>query len=103
MAPSCARWTWPSMPLPLALERPEKERGFSLSPCLLSKPTCSRQSSAASGGGSHAETAACSVCHVPQQSTVRWLQAVRGGPGRPCHCRLRLSDPKKREGSPHLS
>jgi transposase len=29
MAPSSARWTSPSMPLPLALERPEKERGFS--------------------------------------------------------------------------
>jgi hypothetical protein len=29
MAPSCARWPWPSIPLPLALERPEKERGFS--------------------------------------------------------------------------
>jgi hypothetical protein len=29
MAPGCARWPWPSMPLPLALERPEKERGFS--------------------------------------------------------------------------
>ena len=29
MAPSGARWTWPSMPLRSALERPEKERGFS--------------------------------------------------------------------------
>ena len=25
----CAQWTWPSMPLLLALDRPEKERGFS--------------------------------------------------------------------------
>jgi hypothetical protein len=29
MAPSCARWPWASIPLPLALEPPEKERGFS--------------------------------------------------------------------------
>ena len=34
--------------------------------------------------------------HIPQPSPVRWLQAVRGGPGGSCQCRLRLSDPKKR-------
>jgi len=39
--------------------------------------TCSRQSSGASGRGRHAKTAACSVCHVRQQSTVRRIQAVR--------------------------
>jgi len=38
----------------------------------------------------------------PQQSTVRWLQAVHGAPGRPCHYRLRLSDPKKRFSAPLL-
>jgi transposase len=27
--PSCAQWTWPSRPSLLALDRPEKERGFS--------------------------------------------------------------------------
>ena len=48
-------------------------------------------------------TAACSVCHVPHQSTLRRVQTVRCRPG--CHGRrwLRLSDQKKREGSPHLS
>jgi transposase len=67
------------------------------------KLTGSRQSSAASGRCRHAKTAACSVCHVPQQSTVRPIQAVRSGPGWQARRCSRLTDQKKRDGSPHLS
>ena len=45
----------------------------------------------------------CMLCLPCSAAINRWLQAVHGPPGRPCHYRLRLSDPKKREGSPHLS
>ena len=70
---------FPEIWMPSSEQRDLRTLLRDLSPCLLSKPTGSRQSSAASGRCSHAETAACSFCHVPQQSTVRWLQAVRGG------------------------
>jgi len=45
-----------------------------------------------------AKTAACSICHVPQQSTVRRLQAVRGALGWQCRRSLRLNDQKKERG-----
>ena len=64
----------------------------------------SRQSSAASRRSGYAKAAACSVCHVPHQSTVRRIEAVlRSRDGWPCHCCLCLTDPKKREVLLHLS
>src|ERR1700693_2074635 len=70
---------------------------------LLSKLTSSRQSSAASRRSGYAKAAACSVCHVPHQSTVRRIEAVLRNRGRwPCHCFLCLTDPKKREVLLHL-
>ena len=66
--------------------------------------TSSRQSSAASRRSGYAKAAACSVCHVPHQSTVRRIEAVlRSRHGRQCHCCLCLTDPKKREVLLHLS
>src|ERR1700675_3785989 len=70
----------------------------------LSWARISRQSSAASRRSGYAKAAACSVCHVPHQSTVRRIEAVlRSRHGRQCHCCLCLTDPKKREVLLHLS
>jgi hypothetical protein len=55
-----------------------------------------RQSSAAGRRSGYAKAAACSVCHVPHQSTVRRIEAVlRSRHGRQCHCCLCLTDSKK--------
>ena len=71
---------------------------------LLSKLTSSRQSSAASRHSGYAKAAACSVCYVPHQSTVRRIEAVsRSRHCWQCHRCLRLTDPKKREVLLHLS
>jgi hypothetical protein len=69
-----------------------------LSATLLSKLTSSRQGSAASRRRGYAKAAACSVCHVPDQSTVRRIEAVsRTRPVWQCHFCLCLTEPKKRE------
>src|SRR3989442_8470282 len=63
---------------------------------LLAKLTSSRQSSPASRRSAYAKAAACSVCHVPHQSTVRRIEAVlRSRQGWQCHCCLCLTDPKR--------
>ena len=71
---------------------------------LLSELTSSRQSSAASRRSGYAKAAACSVCHVPHQSTVRRIEAVlRSRHDWQCHCCWCVTEPKKREVLLHLS